>query len=205
MPPTRDVKYRIIYPSFGLVGTGAEADHDGLFITHVGRIAPGKGQMDAVKACIALADAGIEFRLNLLGNVDNQYTRDQLQQVIEEHSLTNKVMMPGHVTNVSEWLAASDIFLFPSYGEGMANAFIEALHFGLPCLCYSNTVFPEFIEMGFKLTLAKDRDIDDLSMKLLHIAQNIDKEKELAGNNINLARNYFNVERERDSWAEIMV
>ena len=207
VPPTTGVKYRIIYPSFefAIKSAEVETERNGLIITHVGRIAPGKGQLDAVIACAALADAGIDFRLDLYGHVDNEDTRHELRQAIDRYSLADKIMICGHVTNISERLASSDIFLFPSYGEGMANAFIEALHFGLPCLCYSNTVFPEFIEMGFRLTLAKDRDIDGLSTKLLHIAQNIKMEKELAGENIKLAWSYFNVQRERDSWAEILV
>jgi glycosyltransferase involved in cell wall biosynthesis len=207
IPANRNVRYRIIYPSFELARMSgvARADSDKLVISHVGRIAPGKGQLDAILACRALVDAGIDFRLDLFGNVDNEDTRLELQQIVDKYSLAGKVMIRGHVTNVSEMLAASDIFLFPSYGEGMANVLIEALHFGLPCLCYSNTVFPEFIEMGFRVTLAKDRDIDDLSAKLLHIAQHIEAEKNLAAENITHARDYFNVERERRSWAEILI
>ena len=95
--------------------------------------------------------------------------------------------------------------LFPSYGEGMANAFIEALHFDLPCLAYNNTVFPEFIEMGFRITLAEDRDVEDLSAQLLYIAQHIEAEKESVVGNANLAKEIFNIERERKSWADIFV
>ncbi|UCB53863.1 MAG: glycosyltransferase family 4 protein [Thiotrichales bacterium] len=207
VPPTKGVKYRIIFPSFEFADVRPEpkADCRELVITHVGRIAPAKGQLDAVCACGALADAGIDFRLNLLGGVEGENTEREIQQAIEHRGLGDKVSLRGHVKYVSDVLAASDIFLFPSYGEGMANAFIEALHFGLPCLAYNNTVFPEFIDMGFHLTLAEDRDIDDLSAKLLFIVRNIDEEKERAGANIGLATDYFNIEREKVSWADILV
>jgi len=206
-PSTKAVKFRIIHPSFAFTDVRPEAKvgPDELVITHVGRIAPGKGQQDAVYACRALADAGVGFRLELLGNVDNKNYELEIQQAIDQCGLADSVSLRGHVKYVSDVLAASDIFMFPSYGEGMANAFIEALHFDLPCLAYNNTVFPEFIEMGFRITLAEDRDVEDLSAKLLYIAQHIEAEKESVVGNANLAKEIFNIERERKSWADIFV
>jgi glycosyltransferase involved in cell wall biosynthesis len=87
----------------------------------------------------------------------------------------------------------------------MPNAFIEALHYGLPCLAYDNTVFPEYLDMGFHVTLAADRDTADLSAKLLFMTNNIEQEKRDAEINSRLAREYFNVERELDSWRTILV
>jgi glycosyltransferase involved in cell wall biosynthesis len=206
-PYTKTVKYRIIFPSFTFADAPPEAKarSEGLVITHVGRIASGKGQQDAVYACRKLADAGVDFRLELFGHVDNKNTELEIKQAIDQCGLAGMVYLRGHVNCVGDVLASSDIFLFPSYGEGMPNAFIEAMHFGLPCLAYNNTIFPEFIEMGFRITLAENRNVEDLSAKLLDVAQHIKAEKDSVVGNINLARKYFNIERERKSWAEILV
>jgi glycosyltransferase involved in cell wall biosynthesis len=206
VPETKNVKYKIIYPSFEFSDETirSESDSDQLVITQVARIAAGKGQLDALLACRRLADENIDFRLELLGNVDDKKIVQDLEQVIERSRLSSRIVIHGHVANINDMLTTSDIFLFPSYGEGMANAFIEALYFGLPCLAYNNTVFPEFLEMGFSLTLAKDRDIEDLAAKLLHMARNIKTEKISARNNISLAREYFNIEREKASWLEVL-
>ena len=119
--------------------------------------------------------------------------------------MADNVFLRGHVKYVIDVLASSDIFLFPSYGEGMANAFIEALHFGLPCIAYNNTVFPEFVGMGFHVTLAADRDKQDLGVKLLSVVEGIDMEWKASSNNVDLARKYFNVERELTEWQKILV
>lgn len=209
VPDTKDVNYAIIYPSFEFTVPKPEAKTispaDELVITHVGRQAKGKGQLDAVIACRAIADAGVNFRLELLGGVEDQNCHAEVQQAIDSNGLAGKVIMRGHVTNVSDLLASSDIFLFPSYGEGMPNAFIEALHFGIPCIAYNNTVFPEFGEMGFYITLADDRDIKDLSRKLLGIVQALDKEREAASGNALLATKYFNIQNEQEGWRAILV
>jgi glycosyltransferase involved in cell wall biosynthesis len=111
----------------------------------------------------------------------------------------------GHVSNVRDYLADADILLFPSYGEGMSNALIESLHYALVCICFSNTVFPEFVEMGFHLILANDRDQHDLSEKLLFAVEKLSSEKIKAEKNVMLALHYFDPERERDEWKKLLV
>ena len=209
VPRTKGVSWKIIYPSLEFLGQKTdvtkEAPFDGLMLTHVGRQARGKGQVDAVLACKALAEAGVNFRLELLGGVEDEDYHAEIKQAVDRSGLADRVMIRGHISNVSDALAKSDIFLFPSYGEGMANAFIEALSFGLPCIAYDNTVFPEFIEMGFHITLADDRDLEDLSRKLLASTQALGQEKEASKGNILLASKYFSCENERERWRSILV
>ena len=185
-------------------GSSVESHGSGLRIVHVGRVARGKGQTDAVHACKELAAKGVDFHLDLLGDYqDKKYLR-QLDATITQLGLDDHVELHGHVDNVGDYLITADVFLFPSYGEGMSNAMIEALHYGPVCLSYSNTVFPEFREMGFYLVLANDRDQSDLAEKLLNIAWNLKDEKAKSEKNVYLALKYFNRDRERDDWLRIL-
>jgi glycosyltransferase involved in cell wall biosynthesis len=205
VPSTPGVDYRIIYSSLEFSGLKAEIQNPKkLLITHVGRIARGKGQIDAVKASAKLDDAGIDFSLELLGGVEDEAVEKELKSEINKLGLSARVNLRGHVDNVSQILSYTDVFLFPSAGEGMPNAFIEALHYGVPCLAYSNTVFPEFIEMGFHVHLVKDSDVAALSSELTQIVANLDKEKQLSKNNVALCENYFSVDRELDGWREVI-
>lgn len=207
VPPTKGVSFRVVYPSFRIGGSGIKtgpAEGRKIRLVHIGRIASGKGQNDAVEACAALHREGIDFELDLVGSVgDDSYSRD-LQGQIRSAPYARHINLVGYVEDTLGYLAGADLFLFPSYGEGMPNAFIEALHFGIPCLAYANTVFPEFISMGFHVTLAADRDRSDLSDKLLKMATGIDKEKRASYPNAQLAREYFNVQRELADWQEIL-
>lgn len=207
VPSTPGVDYRIIYSSFEFseTNTKQETDSEALVITHVGRIARGKGQIDAVIACKKLAAAEIDFRLELLGGVEDAAVEKELKYEIERLGLDERVNLRGHVNNVSEVLSYTDIFLFPSAGEGMPNAFIEALHYGVPCLAYSNTVFPEFVDMGFYARLVTDGNVDALSQALLDVVLDIGNEKHLSKNNIELAKDYFQVERELSDWHAILI
>lgn len=209
VPPTENVAFKVVYPSFriGVRPKSAEnaSAHAKLRLVHIGRVAAGKGQVDAVKACGALHAAGIDFQLDLLGPAgDEKYSRE-LDTFIDSSPYSGQIHVRGFVEDTQSYLERADIFLFPSFGEGMPNAFIEALHYGLPCLAYANTVFPEFIAMGFNVTLAADRDPEDLADKLLAMVNQIDKEKQASSSNVELARNYFNVQRELASWQEILI
>jgi glycosyltransferase involved in cell wall biosynthesis len=209
VPPGKNTQYRVIYPSFridaGASGADVSVVHEPLKLVHIGRVASGKGQVDAVQACDSLYQAGIEFGLDLVGPPGDETYSRQLNSVIEHAPYSESIHLWGFVDNPASYLEQADLLLFPSHGEGMPNAFIEALHYGLPCLAYDNTVFPEFLDMGFHVTLAADRDTADLSAKLLYLANNIRQEKRDAEANSRLAREYFNVERELDSWRAILV
>ena len=96
----------------------------------------------------------------------------------------------------------SNIFLFPSYGEGFGNSFIEALSNGLKCVSYANTSFLEFKELEFDFEMVRDRDIDNLKESILKVVKNeivFDLEK-----NMKLANNIFSEAQEIKKYLEII-
>lgn len=63
--------------------------------------------------------------------------KGQLTKMIEEKRLTNCVRLLGNVTNVNEILNACDLYIMPSYHEGLPLTIIEAQTSGLPCVVSS--------------------------------------------------------------------
>lgn len=208
LPGGKRARFRVITPSFMGQNTAAQkkdVKSGPLRIIHTGRIAPGKGQAEAVISCVELGKKGIDYRLDLLGGVEDKKCFDYLKSVADGDDAQGRITFHGHVENVGEYMSRADVFLFPSYGEGMPNALIEALHYGLICICFSNTVFPEFEEMGFYMLLAPDRSQQDLTAQLLYVAENLSAVKPLAYNNIKLAKKFFDRDRERNDWKEILL
>lgn len=208
VPHTPGVTYKVIRPSFDFdikIKPSDAASHKQITIVHIGRIVQGKGQVDAVQACSALAKKGIDFKLLLVGSADGSIYINQVKDAIKQTSMQAHVSLEGYVENVNRYLEQADILLFPSSGEGMPNAFIEALHYNIVCLAYDNTVFPEFLEMGFHVHLVRNGDIDKLANELLNVVSALDQEKRLAEKNMQLAKGYFSVERELAEWREVLV
>jgi glycosyltransferase involved in cell wall biosynthesis len=159
-------------------------------IIHVGRLADGKGHIDLIRAT-----RDINVPVSFLGSGETSI----VNYIKNEATLcknNDKYTFYGHKDNVSDYLRQNNIFVLPSYGEGLSNALIEALGYGLVCVVYDNTVFPEFVDMGFYLKLVKTGDIDELKRTLMAVSHNIDNELLKSRQNVRLARETFSVESE---------
>ena len=209
IPVTGKVSYEIIYPSYEITSVKEplikHERKDELYIVHVGRVVSGKGQVDAVRACKQLYNKGINLQFDILGGLEGNEYEELLKAEIGTDDFSSHVHFRGHVTNVTEYLQAADIFLFPSSGEGMPNAFIEAMHYAAICIAYDNTVFPELVDMGFYLRLVEDGNVDILSQTLVDVALDLNNEKQRSKNNIELVKDYFQVERELSDWHAILI
>ena len=208
VPKSGSAEYKVIYPSFNIVPNeivSQDCNNGALRIVHVGRVVGGKGQIDAVYATHKLYEKGVDFQFDILGGLEDIKYVSALKDEITADNLAERVHMRGHITDVNDYLQTADIFLFPSAGEGMPNAFIEAMYYNVVCISYENTVFPEFSRMGFYIHIVNNGDKDRLSEKLLEVAENLKIEKEKAAVNVNLVKKYFEIERELADWDKVFV
>jgi glycosyltransferase involved in cell wall biosynthesis len=106
-------------------------------ITTVGHAVPVKGWDLLVRAFQRIHSADSRTRLLLIGGFERPEEQEfykQLQTQLADTGLKSKVLFAGHVENVAELLGAADLFVMPSRSEGCANALIEGLEAGLPCV-----------------------------------------------------------------------
>ncbi len=207
VPDSPDVKYKCISQSYicDCEALPCNEEEGLLKIIHVGRLVGGKGQLDAIKACAVLYENNIKFSLTLVGSCDNEKYMDEVHDLLSTTPYSDSVIFTGHVSEVADYLAVSNVLLFPSKGEGMPNALIESLHYGLVCITYDNTVFPEFIEMGFNMHVVESGNVCLLADMLLKAAKDISNEKMLASSNVDLAMKLFSPERELEKWKSELV
>ena len=71
---------------------------------------------------------------------------DYLQYLIDELNLSDRVKLLGQRTDVAELYVAADIFVFPSFREGLGLAAIESMAFGLPLVVADNRGTRDFCE-----------------------------------------------------------
>jgi glycosyltransferase involved in cell wall biosynthesis len=58
--------------------------------------------------------------------------RKEYEILVEKYGLEDKVIFTGWRKDVTDFYKAADIFFFPSRGEGMPGAVMEAMAAGLP-------------------------------------------------------------------------
>jgi glycosyltransferase involved in cell wall biosynthesis len=94
----------------------------------VGRLDPVKGFEELI-AALAQLRARRDIRLVLVGDGDYRPT---VEALIARHGVDEQVMLLGARRDVPALMAAADIFVFPSYTEGLPTVLLEAMASGIP-------------------------------------------------------------------------
>jgi glycosyltransferase involved in cell wall biosynthesis len=102
------------------------ADHDIPIVISAGRLAPEKGYPDLI-AAMKLVNERMPARLLMLGDGP---LRGQLQQLIDEAGLNDRIQLLGFQANPYKYYARSRLFVLSSYVEGLPNVLVEAIACG---------------------------------------------------------------------------
>ena len=202
IPFGKNTQSKLIYSSFNFEEPTL-IKHEKLTLLHVGRIAKGKGQIDAIEACQILIDNKIDFEFNIVGGFEESYEKE-FMEFYKKCSYKNKINLVGFTDNVKYYLKRADIFLFPSYGEGLSNAFLEALSYNLISLSYNNTSFPELMELGLYFKMVENLNIEHLSSTLLETAKNLNSERDKCDKNHHLIKALFALDKEMEKYLKIL-
>ncbi len=201
IPFGKYTKSILIYPSIEIPNF-KKRKNEKLTLIHTGRISQGKGQTDAIKACSILVENNIDFIFYVVGGFEKDYEKEFLD-FYNNLDYKDKIILAGFSNEIEKYLEKSDIFIFPSYGEGFGNSFVEALSFKLKCVSYANTSFFEFKKIGFDFEMVENKNIDNLKQSLLKIVKDeikFDFEK-----NIELIKNIFYENQEVKKYLEIII
>ena len=205
IPFAKKTQLKLIYPSLRkapkLIQGGQREDF--VRLLHVGRITDGKGQTEAIEACAILYENNILFQLDCVGELDPVY-KNYFFGFIKSRPYANSINIREFTHDIAGYYQQAQIFIFPSKGEGLGNAFIEALSYGLVCVCYRNTVFPELQQLGFSFYMAEDQNIEDLKVKLLMAVRKVRTITIPIVEQSSLALSIFNTEREQREYLDLL-
>lgn len=96
-------------------------------VAFVGRVEPVKGLPVLLEAWSGIASESA--RLTIAGDGTQRAT---LMQVAQQRGMAESIAFPGEIRNVGALLATADIYVQPSYQEGLPNSVLEAMAAGLP-------------------------------------------------------------------------
>lgn len=120
-------------PGKAALRTALGLPEDGLIVLFTGRLLASKGVLDLVRAWAALAPGHPTARLVIVGSGKGLMhdCEGELHALIEASGLRGSVVTTGFVRNVEDYLAAADIFAFPTTDEAFGISLIEAMAAGL--------------------------------------------------------------------------
>lgn len=155
-------------------------------IINIGRLVPEKGQKYLLEAFSLLESS--EWKLVILGDGP---LRQSLTDLAKNLGIQDRLIMPGSVKNVDEWLARSSIFAFSSISEGFPNALIEAMAAGLPCISFDCDAGPrDIIKDGKNGFLIPNKNTHLLTKKLNELIKHPNIAKDISNSALDV-RNDF--------------
>jgi GalNAc-alpha-(1->4)-GalNAc-alpha-(1->3)-diNAcBac-PP-undecaprenol alpha-1,4-N-acetyl-D-galactosaminyltransferase len=144
----------------------------------IGRLHPQKGFDLLLKAFHRIQAKYPDWQITILGEGP---MRSELEGLRSELKLTDRVHLPGLVTNVPDYLQQADIFVMPSRFEGFPMALCEAMAAGLPVLAADCLSGPsEIVEKGVNGILVRTENVDALAMGLDALMSDPTKRQQLA-------------------------
>jgi glycosyltransferase involved in cell wall biosynthesis len=116
-----------------------------LIILFVGRLSAQKSLSTLIRAVERASSFCAELHLVIVGDGPE---RSNLEALVRELKLSDRVTFAGLHSDVRVYLSAADIFALPSISEGISNALLEAMSVGLACVASSVGGNSEVLDHG---------------------------------------------------------
>lgn len=167
---------------------------DKICIGHVGRFMEQKNQLFLLDVFAKYHESVPESVLLLIG--DGELKEDIINK-IKVLNLEKDIVMTGNINNVNETYSAMDMFLLPSFFEGLPVVIIEAQAAALPCL------LSDLIDVRCKMT----EDIEFISIDCLtewvNAMKKIDTGKRLASIDKEIDLPGYNLKKEASRMEQV--
>jgi glycosyltransferase involved in cell wall biosynthesis len=162
-----------------------------VIITFVGRLVFLKNVQNLINTLHKLENVS---RLKLVIVGDGPY-REKLEELVNSLNLNYKVLFLGKKNHeeIVEVLNSTDIFVNPSYVEGLPHSVLEAGSIGIPIIASNVGGTNEVIENGFNGFLIEPDDINDLIKKLEKLINDDELRKEFSRRIRNTVIKNFNI------------
>jgi len=157
-------------------------------ISHVGSMSASyKGQAVLLEAVRKCRNMGIDLEVSFVGDGKCRKEFEQKAKAIDlEEYVTFCGLLPTF-EDVQALLDKSDIFVFPSFTEGLPRAVIEAMARGLPCICSDVGGIMELVDDCF---LVPPKDSDVLAEKIHFLLSDYSMLEKTAWRNQRKSRQY---------------
>ncbi len=147
---------REILPDLG-VGKGR------FVIGSVARLAPEKGHLTLLQACLVLRKMGVDFCLVLVGDGPE---RGALESFVIKHGLEGSTLFTGTRHDVPLLVPEFDVFVLSSKTEGVSLTLLEAMSCQVPVVATAVGGNPEVVEDGITGFIVPEGQPEAMAQKI---------------------------------------
>ena len=157
-------------------------------ICSIGRLDPQKKFDSLMRAFAIIAPKYPDWNLEIYGQGS---IRDELEQVLADLNLPNRIALMGITNDVNSVLQKNSIFVVSSEYEGFSIVLIEAMANGIACVSYDCPTGPgEIITDGVDGILVDNQNETKLAENIEKLILNQDLRKELGSNAMKSVQKY---------------
>lgn len=172
-------------------------------IVAVGRVDANKNHELLIRAFAGIADEFPDYRLIIYGEGD---LRQELICLVQGMGLSERILLPGSIHNVSDAIYKTRVFVLTSNSEGVPNTLIEAMMMGLTviatdCPCGGPAELISNFENGI---LTPVGDLNKLQEKLQFVLNNL-QEADTMGRKAKKTGDIFKRENVCGEWEKMLL
>jgi glycosyltransferase involved in cell wall biosynthesis len=158
---------RVVYNSVEIPPPSAiQTTEDGVVtFLFLGNVGPKKGIFDLIAAADRLRSSYQNaFRLIVAGPCDSPAVGAELRRQIQQAELSKCIELTGPVAGHKKeaFFRQADVFVLPSYAEGLPIAMLEAMSYGLPVVAARVGGIPEVLRDGEAGILIEPGDVEGI-------------------------------------------
>jgi glycosyltransferase involved in cell wall biosynthesis len=149
-----------------------------LSVLYIGRMVPVKGQALLIDAVEQLRRSGLNIEATLLGE---GVRRESLTRLVRDRGLDDAIRLPGVVgqEEIRDYYRQADIFVLPSFAEGVPGVLMEAMAMGLPVVTTRIAGIQELVEDGYSGFVVPPGRVDVLVDAVQRLASNPELRREM--------------------------
>ena len=147
------------------------------FVNYAMGMSNKKGYPDAIKALAIVKATRPKVRLNLVGGGSVE-EKESLAQLAEQLGVNDNIVFTPFFEkqeDLFQHLQQSRNALLPCKMDSISSTIRQAMHYGLPVVCYETEGTPKLNQEKECVLIAKNGDVDDLAAKMLVLLE--DKER----------------------------
>ncbi|MFC1804621.1 glycosyltransferase [Candidatus Omnitrophota bacterium] len=139
-----------------------------------------KGHIYLLEALSELKRQGYVFKWICAGDGP---LKENIRSSCLDLGLAKETVFLGRVSNIADYLNASDLFILPSLSEALPIALLEAMYMGLPCIVTDVGFNKELIKENVNGIVIKPRDKEGLKRAIIFCFKNKELIKAFGCNN----------------------
>ena len=167
----------------------------------VGWLEKEKGVLEILKALKFLDDKKHKYTFTFVG--DGKLMRSS-RQFIKENNLTHKVFFVGWIkpSEIKNFYIKADVFVLPSWAEGMPNSLIEALSFGLASIVTDVGMICNYLQNNISALILPAKNLDLLQCAMEQLILDNKQREKLSKKGYLISKQYFSTDKGLEKMAK---